>query len=228
MFTEDQIINHLTDSVTEKVSSIIKESLSDIVQKEISRALTRALIEGDFYRSLNNDIIGGMENIYSEIKSVKQSLTSKTPEESINLLSESNTILDDIILSTEKATLNILNYLDVMQEKISLLKNDPHEHRKALLEDLEKIIMDIMTELSFQDLTGQQIKRVIQSSKKVEEIVYEIFVTSEILMKSKEKAPEKDLQQLKEETKELVQEAKDKKIIADQHDIDDLLQQYGL
>jgi chemotaxis protein CheZ len=228
MFTEDQIINHLTDSVTKKVSIIIKESLSDIVQQEISKALTRALIEGDFYRSLNSDIIGGMENIYSEIKSVKQSLSTKNPEESINLLSEANTVLDDIILSTEKATLNILNYLDAMQEKISLLKDSSNGHGKALLEDLENIIMNIMTELSFQDLTGQQIKRVIQSSKKVEEIVYEIFVTSEILMKSKEKAPEKDLHQLKEETKELVREAKNKKIIADQNDIDDLLQQYGL
>lgn len=227
MLSEDKIINQLTDSVTEKVSIIIKESLSDIVQHEISKALTRALIEGDFYRSLNIDIIGGMGNIYSEIKSVKQSLTSKNKEESINMLSQSNTILDDIIISTEKATLNIIDSLDAMQEKISLLKTNSNDHKNGLLEDLEKIIMDIMTELSFQDLTGQQIKRVIQSSKKVEEIVYEIFFTSEILMKSKEKAPEKDLQQLKEETQGLVQEVKDKKI-ADQSDIDDLLQQYGL
>lgn len=228
MFNEEHIILQLTESVTEKVSGVIKESLSDIVQHEISKALTRALIEGDFYRSLNHDIIGGMENIYSEIRSVKQSLTGKTQVESISLLSESNSILDEIILSTEKATLNILNFLDEIQDKINLLKNKQNGDNIIVLEDIEQIVMNIMTELSFQDLTGQQIKRVILSSKKVEQIVYEIFVTSEILMKSKEKAPEKDMQQIKEETKGLVLEAKEKKVIVDQSDIDELLQQFGL
>jgi chemotaxis protein CheZ len=84
-----------------------------------------------------------------------------------------------------------------------------------------------MTELSFQDLTGQQIRMVINSLKRVESLVFEIHLTSEALKKTKQKSPDKGIEQLKEEAKELVREFKTKGETFGQSEIDGLFEELG-
>ncbi len=85
-----------------------------------------------------------------------------------------------------------------------------------------------MTELSFQDLTGQQIKRVVGSLKKVEDIVFSVYVTSEIMKKSKEQSPDRDVEEIKEQARDLASNVKSKKSLVDQEGVDKLLEQLGL
>ncbi len=232
MVTEEAILNQLTESVSERVTSVIRQNLSEIVQQEISKALTKALAEGQFYRALNSEVIDGIENIYSEIKSVKRNVSAGLSQDSIDALIQSDTILDDIMRMTEKATLTILGQLEEMQEglrqAVNMIGAGDYLASKEKLQNMDKMIFDIMTELSFQDLTGQQIKRVVESLKKVEDIVFNVYVTSEIMKKSKEQAPDRDVDEIKEEARDLASTAKGKKVAIDQGGVDSLLEQLGL
>lgn len=232
MITEREIVDQLTVSVSERVSGTIRETISSIIQDEISRALARALIEGQFYRSLNADIIDSIETVYSEIRAVKRIISTDSPEESINLISESDSILDGIIRCTEKATLTILDYLEEIQFDIKeihgLLEEGDIPSCREKLKGMDRAIIQIMTELSFQDLTGQQIKRVIQSLKKIEEISFDTYLTSEILKKSKEQAPEKNIEEIRQKTREILEGAKTKKAKFNQDGVDSLLEELGL
>jgi chemotaxis protein CheZ len=68
---------------------------------------------------------------------------------------------------------------------------------------------------------------VIKSLKRVEELVYEVYLTSEALRKTKEKSPHKDIEELKQEAKELVQDFKSKGRNIDQNEIDTIFGEYG-
>jgi chemotaxis protein CheZ len=232
VITEREIVDQLTVSVSDRVSGTIRETLSSIIQDEISKALTRALVEGQFYRSLNAEVIDSIETVYSEIRAVKRIISAESSDESINLISESDSILDGIIKSTEKATLTILDYLEEIQSDIKeihgLLDGGNIPSCREKLNGMERAVIQIMTELSFQDLTGQQIKRVVQSLKKIEEISFDTYVTSEILKKSKEQAPEKNIEEIRQKTREIVEGAKTKKGKFDQDGVDSLLEELGL
>ena len=62
-------------------------------------------------------------------------------------------------------------------------------------------MVKIMTCLSFQDLTGQRIKRVIDMLGKVRDMIYELYLSTGILMKAKEKEPEQPLEELMKDAK---------------------------
>jgi len=232
MITEQDIVEQLIDNITERVSSVVQQSLADIVQTEISKALNKALMEGQFYRSVNSDVIEGIGNIYSEIRAVKKSLIGSFSGESVYLLHQSDSILDGIIKSTESATLRILDHLEDLQEQIShvksLIEANDIASARSKLDGMDGVILNTMTELSFQDLTGQQIKKVVQSLKKVEDIVFDVYVTSEVLKKSKELSPDKDIDQIREETKGLIDSFKHKKQNFDQNGVDSLLEEFGM
>jgi chemotaxis protein CheZ len=232
MLTEQAILDQLTTSVSDKVTALIKENLSSMVQQEISIALAKALSEGQFYRTLNTEVIDGIEHIYSEIKSVKQTLGAGLPQESMDFLSESDSILDEIMQMTEKATLKILEYLETMQDElrsiIQIFKDSGQDDCIHKLNRLDTIILDVMTELSFQDLTGQQIKRVVGSLKKVEDIVFNVYVTSEIMKKSKEQSPDRDAIEIKDQARDMASSVRIKKDFTDQDGVDKLLEQLGM
>ncbi len=230
MVSEKEIIEQLMTRVTEDVSRVIKDSLSEIVQKEISKALANALFEGEFHRGVNNEVIIGIESIFSEISSFNKNLSASS-NTSVGLLDGSASMLDEIINSTERATLNILDHIDrmqvLLQEARSAVNGGNGASGEIQLDNIETILTDIMTELSFQDLTGQQIRMVIKSLKRVEELVYEVYLMAEALRKTKEKSPHKDIEELKVEARELVDGFKHKGNI-DQNEIDSMFEEFGL
>lgn len=232
MVSEKEIIDQLMKSVTENVTLVIQDSLSGIVQKEISKALANALFEGEFYRGVNSEVLTGIENIFTEISSFKKNLSATSDNSPGGLLDCSTSLLDQIINSTERATLNILDHLDQMQILVQEARKVIEAEKESALQvpfnNMEALVTDIMTELSFQDLTGQKIRMVIKSLTRVEELVYEVYLTSEALKKSKEKSPKKDIEDLKQEARELVQDFKNKGSKIEQGEIDTLFSEYGL
>ena len=50
--------------------------------------------------------------------------------------------------------------------------------------------MSIMTTLSFQDITGQRIKIIIETIKKIEKIVLDVYMTTGLMIKARAEAPE--------------------------------------
>ena len=85
-----------------------------------------------------------------------------------------------------------------------------------------------MTTLSFQDLTGQRIKRIIEAIKKVEQIVLDLYLSTGIQLKAREEAPDRDISDLEAEAKQKVSELKGPQTKIKQGDVDDLLAQLGL
>ncbi len=214
--------------VTEDVSRVIKESMSEIVQKEISKALANALCEGEFHREVNHEVINGIGNILLEISSFNKNLSATS--NTVGLLDGSTSMLDSILNGTERATLNIMDHLDRMQLLVQEARHQDNGGKGLSdgihFDNIETVVNDILTELSFQDLTGQQIRMVIKSLKRVEELVYEVYLTSEALRKTKEKSPHMDIEELKAEARELVEGFKQKGKV-DQNEIDSMFEEFG-
>ena len=235
MITEDDIIDKLTISVTQNVAGMIQGALADIVEQEISKALARALFEGKYHRGVNTEVLAGIENVVEEISSFKKNLSksSSGSNETAGLLDCSTSALDDIISSTERATLNILDHIDQVQPLLQSAKecassgnNGPDQVER--LESIESIMNNILTELSFQDLTGQKIRLVIKSLKRVEELVGEVYLMAQALHKTKEKSPDKDIEELKEEAKLVVTDLRQRSDTIDQQEVDALFKELGL
>ena len=51
-------------------------------------------------------------------------------------------------------------------------------------EQINNDLISIMTTLSFQDLTGQRVKKIIEALRKVEGIVFELYMSTGLSMKA--------------------------------------------
>lgn len=86
-----------------------------------------------------------------------------------------------------------------------------------------------MTTLSFQDLTGQRIKRIIEALKRIEAIVFDVYMSTGLIVKAHDQQPEKNMNELEQETHKKVTKLKGpSRDAASQNDVDDLLSQLGL
>ena len=235
----DDIVKELKAEVTEKVTQVVQESLTEVIQQEIAKSLGKAMVEGDFLRSVNKDIRSGLANIYSEISGVTNSVDPGSYDEAKELFNDTENKLDYIIQSTEEASLEIMDEVESIQElqatAKALIKEKLGSDNQSSKKELERICQDIdgkllkiMTSLSFQDITSQYIKKVISVLKNIEQIVFDIYVSSGIMMQSKEANPDKDISELKDESRRKVAEYKEKSEGFNQNDVDDLLKQFDL
>jgi chemotaxis protein CheZ len=250
MTSNDEMVSQLLDKVSDRVVSDLRDSIARTVESEIQRNISRALVEGEFFRGINLDLQNGLRNIYREISNAKTSDARAstepvaeievTQEETGELFTEASDQLDQILQTTEKATVDIMEIVEKhmeLQMNASMILQEVKagtadaqsietlvEGNNALNQDL----MQIMTTLSFQDLTGQRIKKIIEALKKVENITFELFMSTGLKIKAKEKDPDKDLSQVEAETLKAVSDLKGPQSESRQNDVDDLLAQLGM
>ncbi len=245
MLSDEKLIQELMDRVSDQMVENLKASIQVAVEKEISKSLSKALLEGEFYRRINDELQGGLKEIYKEINDAKKANGSVAPTvvvegDTDELFTEATDQLDEILRTTEQAAVEIMDIVEKLQEmqftlgaivdglntggvtKADRLKLE--EINNALGQDL----MNIMTSLSFQDLTGQRIKRIITAIKAVEKIVLDMVVSTGLKIKAREKAPDKNLDELDAEAKETMSDLKGPQSGSDQTAVDDLLAQMGL
>lgn len=235
----DQLSQELLKRVTAKAEDTIREVISAALSDEINRALTRALTEGEFYRSISTDLQEGLRNIYREINAAASNETlpgSTDSSETDEIFSEASRQLHEILLTTEKATENIMTvvekHLDKTEQNLTMLDslestptvNNLRANALALSDDL----MEIMTTLSFQDLTGQRIKRIVSALQQIEKVVFELYMATGLSMKAMAQNPEQPLDEIRETSKARASELKGPRSDASQTDVDDLLSQLGL
>ncbi|WP_320175529.1 protein phosphatase CheZ [Maridesulfovibrio sp.] len=247
MINDDQIVREMMEKVSEDLSKSLKESIAHAVQKEISKSMSQTLLEGEFYRRINIDLQNGLRDIYQEVAKAKKGPAGSTGSVEVcvdsdpdQLFNEASDQLDAIMRTTEKATQDIMDILEKTQETQFALANIikafesggvKKEQRQELAninDTLGQDIMTIMTTLSFQDLTGQRIKIIIETIKSVEKIVLDLYMSTGLKIKAREQAPEKSLDQLDQETQSKMSELKGPTEKADQGDVDDLLASLGL
>jgi chemotaxis protein CheZ len=237
----DQLSQELLNRITAKAENTIREVISSALTDEINRALTAALTEGEFYRAVSTDLQQGLKSIYKEINAAALNSTSEPiPAPAADeMFSEASNQLGAILETTEKATESIMvlieKHLDQNEQTMALLgrlENGGNGAEIAALrggaESLGADLMEIMTTLSFQDLTGQRIKRIVGALRQIEKVVFELYMATGLSMKALEQNPDQSVDEIRQASKARASELKGPQTSASQTDVDDLLGQLGL
>jgi chemotaxis protein CheZ len=238
------ICETVRQTVRQAVREVVQETVKETVRETVREAVREAVREDlpglsgpvkageDFFKHLNEEIMGRLGDIYREI-SVFQGPNSGPqggPEnvaQAGELMEEATHRLDQVIQATEKATFEIIELVErnmgSPDELLALVRQNVGDREtqdkvSSICQSLSEDMVQIMTCLSFQDLTGQRIKRVIDMLAKVRDMVAELYVSTGILVKAKEKEPGQPLEELKKEAKSKVS----------QSEVDDLLAQLNL
>jgi chemotaxis protein CheZ len=242
--TEDNaLMRELMQKVADQLTRDLRDSLALAVEREISKTLSGALLEGEFYRRVNDDLQKAFKEIYQEIKVAKSGGQSAPvmAEDPNELFSRASNQLDAILQTTESATVKIIDTIENLQTMSDTLsgivksfeKGGVSKAERETLADindrLSQDLMSIMTTLSFQDLTGQRIKIIIETIKKIEKIVLDVYMTTGLMIKARSESPEDaDFQHIQAKAKDKLTELKGPQMDTDQGSVDDLLASLGL
>lgn len=251
MLQQKELLEEVMEKVVGKVVEGMKQSISEAVERELSSTLSKTLVESEFYRRISDEMRGGLQNIYKQIAeatrpsgggqtATEAAAIEGAPVSADKLFNEASQQLDEILTTTEKATFEIMDvvekHMTLQSQAQELLKglrktrkSNPAIHELIEINDeLEQSLMRIMTSLSFQDLTGQRIKKIIQALKIIEGIVFELYMSTGLAIKAKEAEPEKDVEEIRQESQKRASELKGPQVGTSQSDIDDLLAQLNL
>lgn len=202
------------------------------------------------YKQLSNDMRDGLRDIYQQISNASRDQEGSNDNAQL-LFQEATNQLQEVIETTEKATMTIieiverdLNLQAELADAIAAVRADgASEDSLARLDDLNNKIGDdltnLMTSMSFQDLTGQRIKKVVNALQKIEKSVVDLYVSSGLIMDGVEKDPAKDASALKDEASKALDDFHNNRQVkselkgpdkngASQAAIDDMLAQLGL
>ena len=243
MVADNPLMRELMQKVADQLAADLRDTLTAAVEREISKTLSGALLEGEFYRRVNEDLQKGFKEIYQEIKAAKtingSAVLSEDPNE---LFSQASNQLDAILQTTESATVKIIDTIENLQalsdtlagivksfEKGGVSKAEREslaEINNALSQDL----MSIMTTLSFQDLTGQRIKIIIDTIKKIEKIVVDVYMTTGLMIKEHAESPGEtaDFSNLQARARDKLTTLQGPQLDSSQGSVDDLLASLGM
>ena len=225
MHIEDTDLRHMLESTVQTVVEQISVELGETVRRELSTSFSRILLQGEFYKHISLELQNGLRSIYQEISSA--SGEPPCPEhETRQLLSETTDQLDAVVQATERATSEIMDIIERQLDSLQgvstcanqLADADPaasetlRSHSQRLSDDL----MQVMTLLSFQDLTGQRIKRITAALQTIEQTVVNLYVSTGLKIKAREE---------RQETPETLKGPQES---TNQQDVDDLLRQLGI
>ena len=244
MINDEALIERMLERLLTEVVPDLRQSISATIEREVAKTLSRALLESEFHQRLNEEMRQGLQDIYREINQAAKNGGDATSDadrrQADQLFQEAAQQLDKILETTETATTEIMDivekHMDLQAGATALLDGmadgtaSPEAvatlrtSNTALGEDL----MRIMTTLSFQDLTGQRIKRIITAIKKVEQIVLDLYLSTGLQLRARAEAPDKAIAELQAEAKQKVSDLKGPQTKIQQGDVDDLLAQLGL
>ena len=244
MVNDEELLDRLLEKIVQEVVPDLRESISATIEREVARTLSRALLESEFHKRLNLEMQQGLQDIYKEIvQAAKHDNEPPTPggrQQADQLFQEAAQQLDNILQTTESATTEIMDivekHMELQAESAGVLAGLPGGYAgprdvaklQSANEALGEDLMRIMTTLSFQDLTGQRIKRIITAIKKVEQIVLDLYLSTGLQIRAQAQAPDRNIEDLKAEAKQKVSELKGPQSDVKQGDVDDLLAQLGL
>lgn len=242
MINDEELMERMLEKILHEVVPDLRQSISATIEREVAKTLSRALLESEFHQRLNEEMRQGLQNIYKEINEAAKTENGGSHDrmEADQLFQEAAHQLDKILQTTETATSEIMDivekHLDLQAQSATALDNLKEDAVNAMeLENLKNAntalgddLMRIMTTLSFQDLTGQRIKRIIEAIKKVEQIVFDLYLSTGLQLKARAEAPDRTLAELEAEAKQKVSELKGPQTKVKQGDVDDLLAQLGL
>lgn len=201
----------------------------------------------EIYSRLSKRMRRGLKQIYKEIGAASQN-DDGSPARTDQLFHEASAQLSEVLRATQNAAERILDIVEQhMESQIEARDIIDAARRGAAtpeqfdrLTDINRTLGDdlagILTALSFQDLTGQRIKKVVEALDKIERVVVEMYVSSGLIIEESEKSPQKGFEQLELEAREAAHNIrkgrgsalKGPTTDATQGNIDELLAQLGV
>lgn len=195
------------------------------------------------YKQLSADMRDGLKKIYKQISSANAGVAS--PEA---LFAEASDQLQEVVRTTESAAMSIMEVVEKQLQQVEntqklierlkeKLDNDEYEELGKINDSLTEDLTRVLTALSFQDLTGQRIKKVASVLGAIEGSILDLYLSTGLVMEGAEKDPEKDAETLQKEARDAVDEYHRKAGSelkgpdakgASQEAIDDMLAQLGL
>lgn len=244
MTGNEELVKEMMEKVSEQLVVSLQQSITNSVEKEISKSLSKSLLEGEFYRRVNDDLQDGLKQIYQEVKAARGGKEIKSIKADIDpeeLFSETSDQLDAVLQTTEKAAVEIIDIVENLQELQGTVSTivkgfESGGVTKANRMKLKEInstlgtdLSNIMVSLSFQDLTGQRIKKIISSIRQIEKIVREVMLSTGLMIQHRANEPEKDIDSLSEEAKfQATSKLEGPTEGTNQGDVDNLLASLGL
>lgn len=241
MVDQQEMMAKWLDTLADRIAKDLKGSVAAAVEREINQSLSRVLAEGEFHRRLGQELQTGLKEIYKELAQVRseQGTAEGLPAE---LLSEATDQLDQVLKTTERATVEIMEIVEVNmdraakdEEDIARLSGMMDSGAAEVLASLAQgnaalsgDLLKIMTTLSFQDLTGQRIARIFDALRRVEKLTVDLMVNAGIKLKAKAENPEMDLNQLQAQAEATVSDLKGPQSGTSQANVDSLLAELGL
>lgn len=227
---DEEFLAKITNKLKEELARTVQQTLSNTMEDEVAQGVAkvlekRGLTEDD---NVNQDLQKRLELIDQEIKTLKSETNRfefNADENAINTLDAASDELYKVIKNGENATLKIMDIVESQmdklsskQEEIENCKDDVPEMAdkiNSFFEDLNNDLLKIMTALSFQDITGQQLKKFIDFINNIEGILADIYHSSEEEQENQEKENTSSTENKKTDT-------------SSQNDVDSIISQYGL
>ena len=257
MFEQQKIVDQAMEGIrgllheyakTTEIDGAAQKALLVFVRATLSASLDNALKESELYRHINTEMRQGLQHLYKTITSVAgPGQDCATREDTGKLFCEATEQLNEVMATTLEATESIMAEVERLQDLLPETTRRLQEIKKSVDSDavntlLEQVstfddsLIQIMTSLSFQDLTGQRLKKVVSALGEIQNSIFDMYVSSGLMLKTREEMPEKAVEEIAAESKRRMDEIKDVKGSelkgpsrdANQADVDSLLADLGL
>ena len=237
-------IQKLCDDITADIGEKVKKTVENAIRESVMESLNSLAVEGEFYRNVNQELISGLKGIYREISDGPTN--TDNPEETSKLFKDTSVRLEEIMETTRNATNTIMTSVEklfeIHEETSAIIATmEPEQNNEQALAQLDSLVIsqealltEIITACSFEDLTGQRLKRIMSAVSSIRETVFELYVASGLMIKGKQENPEKDSHTIVKESRLTAEKLTDSELkgpskdSASQDDVDDLLASLGL
>lgn len=217
----------LRQELGQLIGTVLREELDAYLQKQV---------EGHFYQNLVMEMKGGIGDVYHSIADFKKDLgqLSSHADSAESLIGDASDQLEEIVKTTESATNRIMDivesYQGLLAEMSEAVDALPASDQGALLQGhigkMQTDTLEIMTACSFQDITGQRVRKVVDLIRGIEKRILEMMVSSGV--KIKEKREGKDEFQIADDASKAVDLLQGPDSSVGQENVDDLLASLGL
>jgi len=223
----------------EVLTRVLREELSDSLTKIFEEKMDgyiQSLLQGNFYKEMTFELRAGLDDIYRTLSDFKKALGSfqESTRETNLAFQEASDQLEAILRATEQATEQIMDLTEQSQNRLSemekVVRSLPEcgEKEKLLsfLDETSKDFLGIITACSFQDITGQRVKKVVDTIKEIDKKLLELLVSSGIKIKGREEGH--DGVAVEKEANKAVELLQGPQENVSQESVDDLLSELGL
>lgn len=202
--------NYITDTVQETCEDSCSYSPHDDTYKDIGELVdaARAMSQGDFKHEIKEELYGQLGDIARYINATIKKMQFAEPNlaHASDKIPQASMQLSEISKATETATHNIMSQVEKVLDNHDVIMHHTEsaergnnaskslEEVKNLISEDREILLDIITGLSFQDITGQKIKTIVGLIEDVEKRLLQLIVTFGL----KSKNSNEDINSLKE------------------------------